>query len=109
MSFRNMSDLHPMDEFANRCNESCNSLWKYIRTLTKHIDALPEGDSKEYLKQYKSTLGMIAELYFFTAVSISHIRGLEEGEVKALFKEVFKTEQSLCHMNLKRMEHYTIL
>ena len=85
-----MSDQHPMDEFKDRCNERCNALWKYMETLSKHIDTLPEGESKEYLKQYKSTLGMLAELYFFNAVSIGHIRGMEEGEVKALFKEVFK-------------------
>jgi hypothetical protein len=61
-----------------------------MEKLSEHINKLPEGDSEEYLKQYKSTLGMLAELYFFNAVSISHLRGMEEGEVKALWKEVFK-------------------
>jgi hypothetical protein len=86
-----MSD-HPMDRYRDRCNEMCNAIWKHMEKLSEHINTLPEGQSKEYLEQYKSTLGMIAELYFFNAVSIGHIRDMEEGEVKALFKEVFKDQ-----------------
>ncbi len=33
---------------------------------------------------------MMAELYFFSAVSLGTIRGLEEGVIKVLFNEVFK-------------------
>jgi hypothetical protein len=35
---------------------------------------------------------MLAELCTLSAVSTGHIRGMEEGEVKALFKEVFKDQ-----------------
>jgi hypothetical protein len=52
MSFRNMSDQHPIDEFKDRCNERFNALWKNIDALSKQIDTLPEGQSKEYHKQY---------------------------------------------------------
>jgi hypothetical protein len=72
--------------------------------LSEHINTLPEGQSKEYLEQYKSTLGMIAELYFFNAVSIGHIRGMEEGEVKALFKEVFKDRTITLPYELEKDE-----
>ena len=47
-----MSDQHPMDEFKDRCNERSNALWKNIDALSKQIDTLPEGQSKEYHKQY---------------------------------------------------------
>lgn len=54
-----------MDEFKDRCNERSDALWKnidalskQIDTLSKQIDTLPEGQSKEYHKQYWSTLGM---------------------------------------------------
>jgi hypothetical protein len=93
MSFRNMSDQHPMDEFKDRCNDRCNAIWKHMERLSEYINTLPKGQSKEYLEQYKSTLGMIAELYFSNAVSIGHIRGMEEGQVKALFQEVFKDRE----------------
>jgi len=46
MSFRNMSDQHPMDEFKDRCNERSNALWKNIDALSKQIDTLPEGQSR---------------------------------------------------------------
>jgi hypothetical protein len=87
-----MSDFHPIDEFKDRCNQMCNALWKNIDTLSKHIDTLPEGQSKEYLKQYKSILGMLAELYVYQAATIGHIRGIEMDEVKALWNEVFKDQ-----------------
>ena len=52
MSYRNISDQHAMDEFKDRCNERPNALWKNIDALSKQIDTLPEGESKEYHKLY---------------------------------------------------------
>ena len=48
-----MSDWNPLDEFRNKCNDMCNGIWKYIDTLSEHINSLPEGQSKQYLQQNK--------------------------------------------------------
>ena len=85
-----MSDWNPLDEFRNKCNDMYNGIWKYIDTLSGHINSLPEGQSKQYLQQYKYTLGMLAELYFFQGVSFGQIHSMETGAIRALFKEVFK-------------------
>jgi hypothetical protein len=82
----------PIDRYRDRCNDMCNSLWKYGEELRKIIKSLPEGQNKQYLQDYDRIIGMIAELYFFNAVSLGTIRGLEGGTIKALFKEVFKDE-----------------
>ena len=84
-----MSDWNPLDDYNKRANEMCNSIWKYMDTLSEHIKTLPEGQTKEYLQQYKSTLGMIAELAFFNAVSLTEIKGLKEVVFKVIFREVF--------------------
>ena len=52
MSFRNISDQHPIDEFKDRWSERSNALWKNIDALSKQIDTLSEGQSKEYHKLY---------------------------------------------------------
>jgi hypothetical protein len=85
-----MSDWNPLDDYRNKCNDMCNSIWKYIDTLSEHINSLPEGQSKQYLEHYKSILSMLAELYFFQAVSLGQIRSMDTGVIRALFKEVFK-------------------
>jgi hypothetical protein len=85
-----MSESHPMDGYRDRCNKMCNTIWKDMDELSKHIDTLPEGQSRKYLEQYRFTLGMLAELYFFHAVSLGQIRDMEAGVIQALFKEVFK-------------------
>jgi hypothetical protein len=79
----------PLDGYRDTCNERCNAIWKYMDGLSKHFNSLPEGQTKAYLQQYNNTLSLIAELYFFQAVSISHIRFTETGTIQALFKEVF--------------------
>jgi hypothetical protein len=42
---------------------------------------------------------MMAELYFFSAVSLGTIRGLEEGIIKVLSMRYSKTGLSHCHMS----------
>jgi hypothetical protein len=78
-----------MDRMRDRSNEMCNSLWKYIDGISEQINSLPEGQTKQYLQQYKSILGMIAELYVFSAVSFGQICSIEETVYSVLFKEVF--------------------
>lgn len=79
----------PFDHHA-RANEMCNQLWEYIDSLSERIKSMPEGVDKTYLMNYKATLGMIAELYVFSAMSMSKTASLEEVVYKVLFKEVFK-------------------
>jgi hypothetical protein len=84
-----MSDWEPLDRFNQRSNDMCNSIWKYIDILSEHIKTLPEGQTKQYLEQYKSTLGMIAELAFFSAVTFNEIKSLKDVVFKVFFKEIF--------------------
>jgi hypothetical protein len=83
-------DWNPLDGYRDTCNERCNAIWKYMDGLSEHIKSLPEGQTKVYLQQYSNTLSLIAELYFFQAVSLGQIRGMEGGVIQTLFKEVFK-------------------
>jgi len=84
-----MSDFNPINHMRDRCNEMCNSLWKHMDKLNEHIEKMPEGQSKEYIKQYHQTLGYIAELYAFQAFTFSNLEG-KDSVIQALFKEVFK-------------------
>jgi hypothetical protein len=83
------SDWDPLDGIRDRSNKMCNDLWKYMDKLDEHINTLPQGQSRQYLEQYKSLAGMIAELYAFSAASVSKIRSTEQIVIKVLFKEVF--------------------
>lgn len=84
-----MSDWDPLKMFHNRANEICSSVWKYMDTLSEHIKTLPEGKDKQYLEQYTSTLGLIAELAFINAATFTRLDSLDQTVYKVLFKEVF--------------------
>jgi hypothetical protein len=81
-----MSDWNPLDGYGGHSDDMCRAIWKYQGILSEHINTLPEDQSKEYLKQYNATLGMLAELYFFSAISLSKIRDMERGAVQPLFE-----------------------
>jgi hypothetical protein len=84
----------PIDRYRDRCNDMCNSLWKYGEELRKIIKSLPEGQNKQYLQDYDRIISLIAELFYFQAVSMGQIKATDEPII-ALFKEVFGPEGSI--------------
>jgi hypothetical protein len=88
-----VSDWDPMEEYRTRCNRMCNDLWKHMDRLQEQIDKLPDSDAKNYQMNQKSIVSLLAELYFFQAVSLGQINGMDKGVIRALFKEVFGNRQ----------------
>jgi hypothetical protein len=99
-----MSDWEPLDDYNKRSNEMCNSIWKYIDKLSEHIKTLPEGQNKQYLEQYRSTLSMMAELAFFSAVSMTEMKNMKEVVYRVLFKEVFGNREIILPYEPKEEE-----
>gem|GEM_PF-7079472 len=46
MSFRNMSDQHPMDEFKDRCNERSNALGRILMHYQNKLIHFQKGNPR---------------------------------------------------------------